>query len=80
MQLDRDDLALELRRLPARRCAEVERPFAGARADGEAGELRTAALRPDQARFERVLVDPVDVPGRGQVLIRRARNRPREAG
>src|SRR5262249_50270780 len=47
VQLDRDDLPLEHRRLAARRRAAVERPLAGPGADDEAGELRCPALRPD---------------------------------
>ena len=61
MELDRDDLALELRRLPTGSGAEVERALARARADGETGELRAAALGPDQAGVERGLLDAVDV-------------------
>ena len=69
MELDRDDLALELRRLPARRGAEVERALARTRADGEPGELRAAALRPDQTGGERLLVDALDVQRVRQVGI-----------
>ena len=48
MHLDGGHLARELRRLPARRGAQVEHALALARADGERRELRAAALRPDR--------------------------------
>ena len=53
MELDGDDLrcqAGQLRRLPAGCCAQVEHALAGLDAHGGAGQLRTAALRPDLAR------------------------------
>src|SRR6266511_977409 len=60
VDLDRDDLAGELGRLPTGRGAEFERPLALAAADGQAGELRAAALRPDPSLGEGLLVDPLD--------------------
>ena len=61
VHLDRDHVAGEHRRLPAGRRAEVEDALALLRADGEPGELRAAALRPDPALRERLLVDAFDV-------------------
>ena len=55
--------------LPPGRGAEVERALALARADDEPGELRAAALRPDQPRRERLLVDALDVQRVRQIRI-----------
>src|SRR5207245_2840627 len=60
-------LARELRRLPARGRAEVERAVTRQGADGEPGELRAAALRPDAPLLERPLVDALDAVGPGHV-------------
>ena len=54
--LDGHDLAGQLRRLPAGRGAEVERPLSRPGSDGEPGELRAAALRPDPPFGQRLLV------------------------
>ena len=69
MELDGDHLAFELRRLAARSRAEVERALARTGPDDEPGELGAAALRPDQARMERLLVDPLDVQRVRQIQI-----------
>ena len=69
MDLDGDDLSRELGRLAAGRRAEVERSLTLARADGEPGQLRAPALRPDQAGRERLLVDPVDVERVGKIRV-----------
>ena len=50
-------------RLAAGRRAEVEDPLAGLRADGEAGQLRAAALRPDEPVGKPLLRDLVDRQG-----------------
>src|SRR3954470_5688552 len=75
MELDGDHLALELRRLAARRRAEIERALSRTRAHGEARELRAATLRPDQSGVELLLVDTLHVPGTGHVRVGRARDR-----
>src|SRR5204863_9726847 len=67
MELDRDHLAGEHRRLAARGGAEVEHALAFARADDEAGELGASALRPDPSFGQRPLVDPLDAVGAGDV-------------
>src|SRR5207302_4301553 len=69
MDLDGDDVSRKLRRLPPGRSAEVERSLTLARADGEPGQLRAPALRPDQASRERLLVDPVDVERVGKIRV-----------
>ena len=69
VDLDRDDLAREHGRLAARCGAEVERPLAGQRADRVADELRSAALRPDPALGDGLLVHPVDDPRSGDQRV-----------
>ena len=73
VDVDRDDVAGEHRRLATRRGAEVERPLARARADAVADELRAAALRPDPAVRDRGLVDPFDEPRARDLRILAAR-------
>ena len=63
VHLDRHDVAREHRRLPARRGTEIEHALPCLRADAQRSQLRAAALRPDPALGERLLVDPVDTPG-----------------
>ena len=67
--LDRDDLAVEHRRLAAGRRAEIEHALSRDGADREPGQLRAGALRPDPALGERLLVDALDAPGTGDVGI-----------
>ena len=67
VDLDRDDLAREHRRLAPGRRAQVERPLARPRAHDVTDELRAAALRPDAALLDRRLVDAVDDPGAGKI-------------
>src|SRR6185312_3628042 len=69
MELDRDDVALQLGRFAAWRGAEIERSLTGLRADDEPGELRPAALRPDQPCAKRLLVDPLDVQRVGKIRV-----------
>ena len=61
MELDRNDLACELRGLAAGGGAEIERAVSRLCADRQARQLRAAALRPNQSGGERLLVDPLDV-------------------
>ena len=67
VQLDRGHLAAELRRLAARRRAQVEHALAVLRADGEPDELRAAALRPDQPVGDGEVVDALDAVRAGKV-------------
>ena len=67
MLLDRYDLAGQLCRLAARCRADIERAVARQRADGERSELRAAALRPDPAFGQRLLVHALDAVGAGNV-------------
>ena len=62
--LDGDDLRGnlgELRRLAARRGAEVEDPLTRSCADGPSGDLGAEALRPDMTVLEPLARDPVDL-------------------
>ena len=77
VDLDRDHLAGEHRRLAAGRGAEIERALPLARPDDEADELRRGALRPDPALGESGLVDSLDVPGARDVRIGRPSISPR---
>src|SRR2546428_440588 len=60
VDLDRGDLAWELRGLAAGRGAEIEHALAVLRADCEAGDLRAPALRPDPPVRDREVVDALD--------------------
>ncbi len=75
VELDRGHLAAELRRLPARRRAQVEHALAVLRADGEPDELRAAALRPDQPVGDGEVVDALDAIRPGNVGRLGARRR-----
>src|SRR5205823_9995109 len=65
--LDGGDLSGKLRRLAARRGAEIESPVAAVRLHDEAGELRAAALRPDASRSDGVVIHPLDAISAGDV-------------
>jgi hypothetical protein len=60
VDLDRRHLAREHRGLAARGGTAVARPLAFACPDGQRRQLRGAALRPDPARREHLLVDALD--------------------
>src|SRR5262249_48037688 len=62
VDLHRDPLARQHRRLAPGRRAEVERTLPGESADGEPGQLGAAALRPNPAFRERDLVDAGNAP------------------
>src|SRR4029079_11253173 len=72
VHLDGRDVAGEHRRLAPGCRAEIERALALPRADREPDELRRRALRPDPTVVQRGLVDTRDVPGTGDLGIRRA--------
>src|SRR3954451_13812348 len=65
--LDGGDLSRKLRRLAARRRAEIESPVAAVRIHDEAGELRAAAMRPDASRDDGVVIRPLDAISAGDV-------------
>ena len=65
--LDRSHVAGQLGRLAAGSRTEIENALALPRADDDAGELRSAALRPDPALGEGLLVDSIDPVGAGDV-------------
>ena len=72
VDVDRRDVAVEHRRLAARRGADIEGPLVLARPDREPHELGGGALRPDPAVGESFGVDPVDAPRTGNGRIGRA--------
>ena len=74
MLLDGHDVPLELRRLAARRGADVEGALAFLRLDDEPGELRAAALGPREARLDPGRLHTVDHARVGQVGIALARD------